>query len=120
MRQFSSKGKGVIAVLDPSVLKTFRTLVATPCFGGGICLDYVLSIINVQRECIGAGMGLDFYFNPGDSLVTRARNDCVAYFLSNELFTHLFWIDADIGFSPEAAFRLLLSDRDIAAGAYPA
>jgi hypothetical protein len=33
--------------------------------------------------------------------------------------THLFWIDADIGFSPEAAFRLLLADRDVAAGVYP-
>jgi hypothetical protein len=64
-------------------------------------------------------MGLDFYFNPGDSLVTRARNDCVAYFLSNPAFTHLFWIDADIGFSSDAAFRLLLSDRDVTAGVYP-
>jgi hypothetical protein len=106
-------------VLDASVLKTFRTLVATPCFGGSICLNYVLSIINFQRECAAAGMGIDFYFNPGDSLVTRARNDCVAYFLSNNSFTHLFWIDSDIGFSPEAAFRLLLCDRDVAAGVYP-
>ena len=106
-------------MLDPSVLKTFRVLVATPCFGGSICLNYVLSIINFQRECGGAGMSIDFYFNPGDSLVTRARNDCVAYFLSNNSFTHLFWIDADIGFSPQAAFRLLLCDRHIAAGVYP-
>ena len=106
-------------MLDHSVLRTFRTLVATPCFGGSICLNYVLSIINFQRECAAAGTGIDFYFNPGDSLVTRARNDCVAYFLSNLSFTHLFWIDADIGFSPEAAFRLLLCDRDVAAGVYP-
>jgi hypothetical protein len=42
-------------------------------------------------------MGLDFYFNPGDSLVSRSRNDCVAHFLANKPFTHLFWIDADIG-----------------------
>jgi hypothetical protein len=52
---------------DHSVLRTFRTLVATPCFGGSICLNYVLSIINFQRECAAAGMGIDFYFNPGDS-----------------------------------------------------
>lgn len=106
-------------MLDRSVLKTFRVLVATPCFSGNICLNYVLSIINLQRECTSAGMGIDFYFNPGDSLVTRARNDCVAYFLANPQFTHLFWIDADIGFAPEGAFRLILSDHDIAAGAYP-
>ena len=55
----------------------------------------------------------------GDSLVTRCRNDCVAVFLANPRFTHLFFIDADIGFTPEAAFRLLLADRDVAAGVYP-
>jgi hypothetical protein len=51
--------------------------------------------------------------------VTRARNNCVAQFLANPNWTHLFWIDADIGFSAQAAFRLLLSGYDIAAGVYP-
>ncbi|WP_228257201.1 hypothetical protein [Acinetobacter sp. WCHAc060025] len=31
----------------------------------------------------------------------------------------MFWIDSDIGFSAEAAFRLLQADYDIAAGVYP-
>ena len=106
-------------MLDRAALKAFRPLIVTPCFGETLCLNYVLSIVNFQRECIGAAMAFDFYFRPGDSLVTRVRNDCVAYFLANPAFTHLFWIDADIGFSPEAAFRLLLSDRDVAAGVYP-
>jgi hypothetical protein len=43
----------------------------------------------------------------------------VAQFLANPDWTHLFWIDADIGFSAQAAFRLLLSGYDIAAGVYP-
>jgi hypothetical protein len=51
--------------------------------------------------------------------VKRARNDCVAYFLTNTQFTHLFWIDADIGYSPEAAYRFLRADRDVVAGVYP-
>jgi hypothetical protein len=58
-------------------------------------------------------------FHQGESLVTRARNNCVAQFLANPHWTHLFWIDADIGFSAQAAFRLLLSGYDIAAGVYP-
>jgi hypothetical protein len=111
--------EGVRSMLDRSVLKTFRPLIVTPCFGEKLCLNYVLSIINFQREAMAAGLPFDFFFRPGDSLVTRVRNDCVAYFLSNNAFTHLFWIDADIGFSPEAAFRLLLADRDVAAGVYP-
>jgi hypothetical protein len=64
-------------------------------------------------------MPIEFHLRPGDSLVTRARNDCVAFFLAEPRFTHLFFIDADIGFRQEAALRLLRADRDIAAGVYP-
>ena len=55
----------------------------------------------------------------GESLITRARNNCVATFLENKEWTHLFWIDSDIGFSAEAFYRLLLADKDVAAGIYP-
>ena len=106
-------------MLDSSALKTFRPLFVTPCFGEKLCMNYVLGIIPLQREAIAAGMACDFHFRPGDSLVTRVRNDCVAFFLSQPQYTHLFWIDADIGFSALAAFRLLLSGHDIAAGVYP-
>ncbi len=64
-------------------------------------------------------MRMQVLFHQGESLVTRARNNCVAQFLANPHWTHLFWIDADIGFSAQAAFRLLLSGYDIAAGVYP-
>jgi hypothetical protein len=106
-------------MLDPSALKTFRPLFVTPCFGERVFMNCVLGIIALQREAIAAGMACDFHFRPGDSLVTRVRNDCVAFFLSQPQYTHLFWIDADIGFSPLAAFRLLLSGHDVAAGVYP-
>jgi hypothetical protein len=107
-------------VLDPSALQAFRPLIATPCHGSSVFLNYLLSAIRFQEAYFfSVGKRLDFFFRHGDSLVTRARNDCVAYFLSNPDFTHLFWIDSDIGYSPEAAFRLLLADRDVVAGVYP-
>jgi hypothetical protein len=94
-------------VLEMSALRTFRPLIATPSHNSAVFINYMLSAIQFQEACFAAGMRLDFFFRHGDSLVTRARNDCVAYFLTNPQFTHLFWIDADIGYSPEAAFRLL-------------
>jgi hypothetical protein len=107
-------------VLDPSALQAFRPLIATPCHGNSVFLNYLLSAIRfLEAYFFSVGKRLDFFFRHGDSLVTRARNDCVAYFLSNPDFTHLFWIDSDIGYSPEAAFRLLLADRDVVAGVYP-
>jgi hypothetical protein len=106
-------------VLEMSALRTFRPLIATPSHNSAVFINYMLSAIQFQEACFNAGMRPDFFFRHGDSLVTRARNDCVAYFLTNPQFTHLFWIDADIGYSPEAAFRLLRADHDIAAGVYP-
>ncbi len=106
-------------MLDRSALKSFYPLVATPCYGGALFYTYVVSLIQLINASQSAGMAVDFFFRAGDSLVTRARNDCVAQFLANPVFTHLFWIDGDIGFSPEAAMRLLLSDHDVAAGVYP-
>ena len=106
-------------MLELSALHKLRPLIATPCHGSSVFINYLLSAIRFQESCLAAGLRPEFFFGHGDSLVTRARNDCVAYFLSNPQFTHLFWIDSDIGYSPEAAFRLLLADRDVVAGVYP-
>ena len=106
-------------MLDRSALKSFYPMVATPCYGGELFYTYVISLIGLIGAAREAEMPIDFFFRAGDSLVTRARNDCVAQFLSIPHYTHLFWIDGDIGYSPEAAMRLLLSGRDVAAGVYP-
>lgn len=84
-----------------------------------LCRNYALSLISLQRVCFEQRMPIDFHLRRGDSLVTRARNDCVAYFLANPQYTHLFFIDADIGFSADAALRLLRANREVAAGIYP-
>lgn len=106
-------------MLAPTELRNLNVLVATPCYGGSLFQNYVASAIEFSGAAREVAMPLQFFFRGGDSLVTRSRNDCVAVFLSNPKFTHLFWIDADIGFSPQAAFRLLQADRDVAAGVYP-
>jgi hypothetical protein len=106
-------------MLDTSELKRFYPLVATPCYGGTLFYTYVISIVRLMAAAARVEMPVELHFRAGDSLVTRARNDCVATFLSDHRFTHLFWIDGDIGFSPEAAFRLFQADRDVVAGVYP-
>jgi hypothetical protein len=106
-------------MLEPSELRQFFPVVMSPSHDGKFFQNYVTSLLNFTIEAERAGMRMQVLFHQGESLVTRARNNCVAQFLANPDWTHLFWIDADIGFSAQAAFRLLLSDYDIAAGVYP-
>ncbi|MCR6479220.1 hypothetical protein NU688_23890 [Variovorax sp. ZS18.2.2] len=106
-------------MLDPSELRQFFPVVVSPSHDGKYFQNYVTSLLNFAIEAERTGMRMQVLFHQGESLVTRARNNCVAQFLANPNWTHLFWIDADIGFSAQAAFRLLLSGYDIAAGVYP-
>ena len=106
-------------MLDPSELRHFYPVIVTPSHDGKFFQNYVASLLNFTINAERAGMRMQVLMHHGESLVTRARNNCVAQFLANTEWTHLFWIDADIGFSAEAAFRLLLSGYDIAAGVYP-
>ncbi|MDQ0039072.1 hypothetical protein J2W30_006865 [Variovorax boronicumulans] len=106
-------------MLDPSELRQFFPVVVSPSHDGKFFQNYVTSLLNFAIESERAGMRMQVLFHQGESLVTRARNNCVAQFLANPNWTHLFWIDADIGFSAQAALRLLLSGYDIAAGVYP-
>jgi hypothetical protein len=106
-------------MLDTSALRDFFPVVMTPSHDGKYFHHYVTSMLRFSAESAHVGMRLEAMLHSGESLITRARNNCVAAFLANRHWTHLFWIDSDIGFSPEAAFRLLLSDYDVAAGVYP-
>ncbi|MDR2851677.1 MAG: hypothetical protein LBV61_01235 [Burkholderiaceae bacterium] len=106
-------------MLEFSALQDFHPVVMTPSHDGKYFHNYVVSLLGFVVECERRGVRVDVFMKKGESLVTRARNDCVAAFLANKAWTHLFWIDSDIGFSPEAAFRLLQSDYDVAAGVYP-
>lgn len=52
-----------------------------------------------------------------DSLICRARNGAVAFFMSGD-FTHLLFLDADIEFSVEDILKLFNAKEKIIGGAY--
>ncbi|OUM02541.1 hypothetical protein [Variovorax sp. JS1663] len=106
-------------MLDPEALKTIRPFVATPSYGGAMSSIYVRSLLGLVNLAWTQGFAMQTRFLDGDSLIPRARNRLVAEFMADARWTHLFWIDADIGFPPEAALRLLLAGRDVVAGVYP-
>lgn len=106
-------------MLEIDELKQVYPLVVTPSHDGKYFHNYIISLLDFHHTALHIGMPIQFYLMRGESLVTRARNNCVATFLENKEWTHLFWIDSDIGFTSDAALRLLQADYDIAAGVYP-
>ena len=106
-------------MLPTSALADMFPVVMTPSHDGKYFHNYTLSLLNLVSSAAQQGLSLQVSLQRGESLITRARNNAVANFLANPQWTHLFWIDSDIGFSPQAVYRLLLSDYDVACGVYP-
>jgi hypothetical protein len=96
-----------------------KLFVATPCFGGMVTSAYAGSLLKLLFACERREIELKTNMLGGDALVTRARANLVANFLDDPTMTHLLFIDADIGFEPAQAFRLLDFDADITAAIYP-
>ena len=106
-------------MLPESALAEMYPVIMTPSHDGKYFHNHTLSLLNIVHTNAARGLPLQVMMQRGESLITRARNNCVATFLENKEWTHLFWIDSDIGFSPDSFYRLLLADKDVVAGVYP-
>ena len=91
----------------------------TPCYGGQIMENCFSSYLRFSMMAMKHDIPFSVDTMVNESLVCRARNNLVAKFLANDKATHLMFIDADIGWEPEAVLRMLLHDKGIVCGAYP-
>jgi len=93
-------------------------LIATPCYGGQVTSHYLMSLLGMTRILGEHGIAYDVR-TLSDSLITRARNSIASDFLYGTQFSHLFFIDADLGFDPGAVLRYLAFGKDLVCGVYP-
>jgi len=92
--------------------------IATPMYGGQCFGSYTDSILKLLLECQKLGVELSWEFMYNESLIPRARDNCVHSFLKSDA-THLMFIDADIKFEPQHVVKMLLADKDVLCGVYP-
>lgn len=119
--KLAQEGKQQINV-NVDFLRTTRVHIAMPCYGGMLTESTFMSFIkwaNTARQ-LGIDWTLETMVN--ESLISRARNTLTAKFLAMDgpnKPTHLFFVDADIGWEPWHLLVLLNRDVDVIAGLYP-
>ena len=105
-------------------LRERKIFVATPMYGGMCGGQYTKSTADLSKLAMHYGMEIEFFYLFNESLITRARNYCVDEFLRHDNFTHLMFIDSDIGFNANDVLSLAAlaspdSEYDILCGPYP-
>jgi len=112
--------------IDLDILRKRKLFVATPMYGGQCHGMYTKSTADLAKLCTHYGIEVKFFYLFNESLITRARNYCVDEFMRSD-YTHLMFIDSDIGFDPNDVLTLLAlmdtdnpdNDKHIMCGPYP-
>jgi hypothetical protein len=100
---------------QPADTSDARILIGTPAYRSQVDLDYLHSVIDFFR----AGIRFSLVTIGNESLITRARNAIASAFYHSTGFTHLFFLDADVGIDAAALGRLIRHGRDVVAAPVP-
>jgi len=110
--------EGFLTKEDKEYLSKTSLMIGTPCFGGNVCLNYLVAMLDTVVVLKHFGVNYKLQTIGTESLINRGRNYICAEFLGSEC-DHLLFIDADLGFKPDLIIRLLLSRKEVISAIYP-
>ncbi len=97
----------------------FKLAIATPFFESRGWSPYIHSLVpSIAFLAAKTSVEFAFWEVSGDAYVWRARNN-LAHRLLDSDFTHMMFIDSDMGWNMEAFQRVVSADVDIVGAAYP-
>ena len=94
-----------------------RLFIAVPAYTGTVEHETFHSLMEGMLRIRDAGVRVTWTVLEGCCYLCHARNQLVAEFLASDCSDMLF-IDADMGFTPEALARIVLAERPVVAGLY--
>lgn len=94
-----------------------RVMIATPT-PGSVKTRYMRTVIGTIRDLEARGIRTEYAAAEGTEIPVM-RNELATMFLKSD-FTHCLWIDSDMGFQSDTAFRLLSAHKAMACVPYPA
>jgi hypothetical protein len=109
---------GSLTKVDPG--KPF-VLFCTPTLDGTVHVNYLAAALATNELLEREGITVAFNLISGDPYLAKVRNHCATDFLHKygSVPTHMFFLDADVGWPAEAALRMVRADKDVIAGVYP-
>src|ERR1700749_2707232 len=95
-----------------------RVMSATPSYDYRYEIDFVTSMTATAIHLTHLGIDMRGKHVGGCCFIDLARNDLVRHFLATDC-THIFFVDADVGFDYKVIPRFLESKQFITAGLVP-
>jgi hypothetical protein len=95
-----------------------KIFISTPCYDAMMTMQYTLSLLNLISFLRERNIDFVIAFIGNESLIPRARNHALGNFMKSDC-THLFCIDSDIEFQPDAFMDCLQFNKEVVCCGYP-
>ena len=95
-----------------------RILIGVPAYGDYLRVNCAVALMSLVERLKAAGVESQVVF-VAVARIEVARNLFASRVLRDPGYTHLLFVDSDVGFRPEAVLRMIQKDVGVSACVYP-
>lgn len=95
-----------------------KILIASPTYDGAVRVEYMKSVMATTDYLSKSGIEWDFLIEPS-TLLHVMRSVMASKAMMDGGYTHLLFVDTDMGFPLSAVRKLIAADKEVIGCAYP-